>query len=531
MHEKFVPIEHAEGTLVSDFSKGIIDPNQVNPGVRGGRRRELQAPAVPTFALSPFPSLLQLRWFPQPLLAKPGTVAPAAAVDASAAAAGGAGGGVDAPAAGGAGAAGEPAPEIDWVDGLATMAGNGDPTAKSGMAVHVYNCNKSMVDTAMYNSDGDFLIVPQEGTLHIQTEMGFLEVAPKEIVVIQRGIRFRVAVDGPSRGYVCEIYGGHFQLPDLGPIGANGLANARDFLYPVAAYEDRDVDYVVVNKFGGRLFSTIMHHSPFNVVAWHGNYAPYKYDLSKFNTMNSVSYDHPDPSIYTVLTCPTDTPGVALCDFVIFPPRWMVMDKSFRPPYYHRNTMTEFMGMVWGKYDAKVGFQPGGASLHSCMSAHGPDADTFLKASNAELKPEYFGAGLAFMFETTLQLKLTPWALAAPHRDAEYRKCWQQLPRVFDPHRRDVSSLVIKLKPDADGALSHGSDVGRLLGDGTTSAAVHIAKRAALEGGGSGGGGASRYDASVSATADGGEEGDGTAAHEASNGSGGAAVGSKRKRA
>jgi homogentisate 1,2-dioxygenase len=380
---------------------------------------------------------LQMRWFPQPL-PKPVGESKAAAEKT------------------------EDVDELDWVDGLATMAGAGDPTVKSGIAVHMYTCNKSMVDTALFNSDGDFLIVPQEGTLHIQTEMGFLDVEPKEIVVIQRGIRFRVGVDGPSRGYVLEIFGGHFQLPDLGPIGSNGLANARDFLYPVASYEDRDVDYVILNKYGGHLWSSISHHSPFDVVAWHGNYAPYKYDLSKFNTMNSVSYDHPDPSIYTVLTAPTDTPGVALCDFVIFPPRWMVMDRSFRPPYYHRNLMSEFMGMVWGKYDAKVGFQPGGASLHSCMTPHGPDADTFVKASTKELVPEYFGSGLAFMFESTLMFKLTDWALHAAHRDVEYQKCWQTLPRVFNPAVRDVKALTITHHPikGATEGTAHGPRTG-----------------------------------------------------------------------
>lgn len=367
----------------------------------------------------------------------------------------------------------------DWLEGLHTMAGSGDPCAKSGIAIHMYACNKSMVDTALYNSDGDFLIVPQEGVLHIQTEFGFLDVAPREIVVIQRGITFRVAVDGPSRGYVCEVYGGHFQLPDLGPIGANGLANARDFLYPVAAYEDRDVEYVLVNKFGGRFFSALMKHSPFNVVAWHGNYAPYKYNLEHFNTMNSVSFDHPDPSIYTVLTCPTDTPGVALCDFVIFPPRWMVMDHSFRPPYYHRNLMSEFMGMIWGKYDAKVGFQPGGASLHSCMTPHGPDTDTFIKASNVELKPEHFGGGLAFMFETTLMLRMTPWAHTAPHRDMHYQKCWETLPRVFDPAVRDMKELTFHTHPTPGGVA--GVAAGQVLGDGRSVAAATGGAGAAAE--------------------------------------------------
>jgi homogentisate 1,2-dioxygenase len=337
------------------------------------------------------------------------------------------------------------APRVDFVAGLQTMAGAGDPTVKAGLAIHLYSANASMHRTAFYNSDGDFLIVPQAGALTLKTELGVLVVAPKEIAVVPRGVRFAVAVDGPSRGYVLEVFQGHFQLPDLGPIGANGLANARDFLYPVAAYEDVDAPHTVMTKFGGKLFAASVGHSPFDVVAWHGNYAPCKYDLSRFNTMNSVSYDHPDPSIYTVLTCPSDSPGTAVADFVIFPPRWMVMDKSFRPPYYHRNTMTEFMGMVWGKYDAKVGFQPGGASLHSCMAPHGPDAPTFIGASNADLKPEKFEGGLAFMFETSLMLRKTRFALDAPFRDVEYQKCWAALPKCFDPARRDFSG--VKLGP------------------------------------------------------------------------------------
>jgi homogentisate 1,2-dioxygenase len=331
---------------------------------------------------------------------------------------------------------------VDFLDGLSTMAGCGDPAAKQGLAIHMYACNAPMAHRALVNADGDFLVVPQTGTLTLQTEFGWLVVAPNEIAILPRGIRFRVGVEGPSRGYVLEVHAGHFQLPDLGPLGANGLAAPRDFLYPTAAYEEGEGAYTLVHKFGGHLFAAALHHSPFDVVAWHGNYAPCKYDLARFNTVNSVSFDHPDPSIYTVLTCPTDTPGVALADFVIFPPRWMVQERTFRPPYYHRNTMTEFMGMVWGKYDAKVGFQPGGASLHSCMTPHGPDTDTFVHASNAALAPVNFQAGMAFMFETSLMLRLTPHALAAPHRDVGYQKCWQTLPRVFDPAKRDQSDVV-----------------------------------------------------------------------------------------
>ncbi|RQM28025.1 hypothetical protein B5M09_000351 [Aphanomyces astaci] len=327
--------------------------------------------------------------------------------------------------------------KVNFIQGLHTMGGAGEPTMKAGLAIHMYAANTSMKDTAFYNSDGDFLIVPQVGALKITTEFGKLHVKPHEIVVIQRGIRFSVDLDEPSRGYVLEVYNRHFILPDLGPIGANGLANPRDFEHPVAWYEDRDVDFTVIGKFGGKLFSAHMNHSPFDVVAWHGNYVPYKYNLDLFCTMNSVNYDHPDPSIYTVLTCQTDEAGCAVADFVIFPPRWMVQEKTFRPPYYHRNCMTEFMGMVYGVYDAKKdGFVPGGASLHSCDSAHGPDAATFENASNADLKPHYFDGGLAFMFESSYMMKLTDYALNCPQNEKDYYKCWQPLKKFFNPHQK-----------------------------------------------------------------------------------------------
>uniref|UniRef100_A0A7S2S237 homogentisate 1,2-dioxygenase n=1 Tax=Rhizochromulina marina TaxID=1034831 RepID=A0A7S2S237_9STRA len=324
---------------------------------------------------------------------------------------------------------------VDFVEGLVTMAGNGDATLKTGLAIHMYTANASMGDKAFCNSDGDLLIVPDTGALTVQTELGVLEVAPKEIAVVPRGMRFSVAVAGPVRGYVLELYQGHFELPNLGPIGSNCLANARDFLTPRARFEDRDVPYMVINKFGGKLFRATMDHSPFDVVAWHGNYVPFKYDLTRFCCINSVTFDHPDPSIYTVLTAPSDTPGVAVADFVIFPPRWMVMEDTFRPPWYHRNCMSEFMGMVYGKYDAKEGFMPGGASLHSCMSAHGPDAATHAKASTGDLQPVKFDAGLAFMFESTYMLKLTQYALDAPWRDQDYLHCWDGLPKHFDGKR------------------------------------------------------------------------------------------------
>ena len=288
-----------------------------------------------------------------------------------------------------------------------------------------------MTGRAFFDADGELLLVPQAGALSLTTESGVLEVGPGEIALIPRGVRFRAdPVAGPARGYICENYGAHFRLPELGPIGSNGLANARDFLTPVAAYEDIDGRVELVQKFQGRLWSTTLDHSPFDVVAWHGNLAPCKYDLGRFNVIGSVSYDHPDPSLFTVLTSPSET-SAANVDFVIFPPRWMVTEDTFRPPWFHRNVMSEFMGLIHGSYDAKAdGFQPGGGSLHNAMSAHGPDAGTWAKATAAELKPVRFDDGLAFMFETRAVIRPTRFALETPALQADYDACWQGFPKA-----------------------------------------------------------------------------------------------------
>jgi homogentisate 1,2-dioxygenase len=326
-----------------------------------------------------------------------------------------------------------PAGETDFVDGLVTIAGNGDAAAHSGIAIHLYVANQSMRNRCFYSADGELLIVPQLGSLLFQTEFGNMEVAPGEICVIQRGIKFRVELLGPqARGYICENYGALLRLPDLGPIGANGLANARDFQTPGAAYEDRDGDYRVVAKFLGGLWEAEYNHSPFDVVAWHGNYAPYKYDLANFNCINSVSFDHPDPSIYTVLTSPSEIPGTANFDFAIFPPRWLVAEHTFRPPWFHRNFMNEFMGLIHGEYDAKAeGFLPGGASLHNCMSGHGPDAVSYQRALSDPLQPQYLADTLAFMLETRFVCRPTRFALETAELQHEYYTCWQNLQRGF----------------------------------------------------------------------------------------------------
>jgi homogentisate 1,2-dioxygenase len=328
-----------------------------------------------------------------------------------------------------------PIPEhrTDFVQGIVTMGGGGDPAFQSGVAIHLYTANANMERRFFYSADGELLIVPQLGAMLLQTELGTLQISPGEIALIPRGIKFRVELlDREVRGYICENYGLPFRLPDLGPIGANGLANPRDFLAPVADFEDVDGDFRIIGKFLGKLWEAEIDHSPLDVVAWHGNYYPWKYDLRRFNCINTVTFDHPDPSIYTVLTAPSPIPGTANCDFVIFPERWMVAQHTFRPPWFHRNMMNEFMGLIFGQYDAKAeGFLPGGCSLHNCMSGHGPDAETWDKATNAELKPVYLSGTLAFMFETQMIVRPTRFALETHILQHEYYECWQNLKNNF----------------------------------------------------------------------------------------------------
>ncbi len=319
-----------------------------------------------------------------------------------------------------------------FVEGLTTIAGNGDPAQGEGVAAHVYLATASMVDEVFFDADGELLIVPEQGGLRLVTEFGRLDVGPGWCATIPRGVRFRLELaGGPARGYVCENYGALFRLPELGPIGSNGLANPRDFETPLAAFEDVQRPTRVVQKFQGRLYETTLPASPLDVVAWHGNLAPYRYDLSRFNAIGTVSFDHPDPSIFTVLTSPSDTPGTANCDFVIFPPRWMVAEHTFRPPWFHRNVMSEFMGLVTGAYDAKAGgFAPGGMSLHNCMSGHGPDAASWRAATEAELTPHKIENTLAFMFESRWVFRPTRFALQTPALQADYDACWDGFPRA-----------------------------------------------------------------------------------------------------
>lgn len=331
-----------------------------------------------------------------------------------------------------------PSEPTDFVDGITTIALNGDVFSQSGIGIHIYTFNKDMDGRYFYNADGEMLIVPELGGLTICTELGVIDVNPGEVCCLPRGLKFRVgsigdkSVAAPCRGYICENYGQQFRLPDLGPIGANGLANPRDFETPVAWYEDIDGEFEQVAKFGGNLWSCKVDHSPLDVVGWHGNYAPYKYDLRRFNTIGSISFDHPDPSIFTVLTSPSGEPGVANCDFVIFPDRWLVGEDTFRPPWYHRNTMSEYMGLIYGQYDAKEeGFVPGGGSLHNQMSAHGPDLDAFEKASNMELVPQKLSGTMAFMFESRYIIRPTKFAMDCAELQHNYSEVWQGLKKLF----------------------------------------------------------------------------------------------------
>jgi homogentisate 1,2-dioxygenase len=331
-----------------------------------------------------------------------------------------------------------PTSPTDFSQGLVTMARTGDCHAQSGCAIHVFAVNRSMSDRVLYDADGELLIVLQQGRLRFFTELGLIEAEPNEIVVVPRGIRFRVELcDGVAHGYVCENFGSSFRLPDLGPIGSNGLANPRDFLTPVARYEERPGPCELVARFQGRLWASQLDHWPLDVVAWHGNYAPYKYDLRCFNAIGSISFDHPDPSILLVLQA-ADSPTEASIDFVVFPPRILAMEHTFRPPWFHRNVASEFMGLICGLYDAKAdGFVPGGCSLHNCMSGHGPDAKTFERASSADTSvPDRIRDTMAFMFETRTPLAASAFALAAAHRQSDYADCWRDLPRLFDRNRR-----------------------------------------------------------------------------------------------
>jgi homogentisate 1,2-dioxygenase len=328
---------------------------------------------------------------------------------------------------------------LTFVTGMRTMTTAGDVRTQTGMAAHVFHVTEAMEDDYFMNADGELLIVAESGSLAITAELGQLDIAPCEIAVIPRGMKFKVKPqDGPARGYVCENYGARFTLPSRGPIGANCLANPRDFKIPVASYEEKETACRLTIKWCGGFHAAEIGHSPLDVVAWHGNYTPYKYDLRTFAPVGAILFDHPDPSIFTVLTAPSGDAGIANVDFAIFPERWLVAEHTFRPPWYHVNIMSEFMGLILGQYDAKAeGFVPGGISLHNCMLPHGPDKETFDRASSGELRPQKLENTLAFMFETRYPQQVTDYAAKLPGLQGGYADCWQGLEKHFDPNRRE----------------------------------------------------------------------------------------------
>jgi homogentisate 1,2-dioxygenase len=330
-----------------------------------------------------------------------------------------------------------PNEEHSFIGGVRTITTAGDAAAQAGMAASVYLISRSMQDEYFWNADAEMMFVPQHNGLRLWTEFGIIDAGPGEIAVIPRGVKLRLELrDGPARGYLCENYGGSLTLPERGPIGANCLANQRDFLTPVAAYEDREVPSRLWVKWGGTLWRAEIGQSPLDVVAWHGNYAPYKYDLRRFSPVGPLLFDHADPSIFTTLTSPSESAGTANIDFVIFPERWLVAENTFRPPWYHMNIMSEFMGLIYGRYDAKPeGFVPGGFSLHNCMLPHGPDADAFQRASTGALEPHRLSGTMAFMFETRLPQRVTAYAAALPQLQRDYVDCWKPLRKNFDPRK------------------------------------------------------------------------------------------------
>ena len=324
--------------------------------------------------------------------------------------------------------------KLTWLTGMRTITTAGDVNTQVGMASHIYLVTESMKDAYFFSADSELLVVPQEGKLRFATELGIIDIEPKEIAIIPRGLVYRVEVlEGPARGFVCENYGQKFELPGRGPIGANCMANPRDFKAPVAAYEDREVPSTVTIKWCGQFHETRIDQSPLDVVAWHGNYTPYKYDMRNYCPVGAILFDHPDPSIFTVLTAPSGVPGTANIDFVLFRERWMVAENTFRPPWYHKNIMSELMGNIYGQYDAKPqGFAPGGMSLHNMMLPHGPDRQAFEGASNAELKPEKLDNTMSFMFETRFPQHLTEFAAKEAPMQEEYIEVWNQLEKKFD---------------------------------------------------------------------------------------------------
>ncbi|EER04290.1 Homogentisate 1,2-dioxygenase, putative [Perkinsus marinus ATCC 50983] len=313
---------------------------------------------------------------------------------------------------------------VDWVDSLFTIAYH------KGASCGVYDFGKDMSESSrvFIHHDADVMFLPRENVLKIRTELGVLRGGPREMILIPKGIKFTVdkANSGRAKGYFLENYGAPFKIPDLGPIGiTSGLAHPRHFRAPTASTVENRGASELISKFSGRMYLSKLNKTPYDVVGWYGNYYPTVYDLGLFMAINTVTYDHPDPSIGVVLQSPSLSyaPGTANIDFVIFPPRWLTAENTFRPPWFHRNVMSEFMGLLYGGYDAKQGFKPGCSSIHNQLSPHGPDLATTTSSSN-DGKPERYHGTLAFMWESDRIWIPTKQALEVL-KDDTYVDCWK----------------------------------------------------------------------------------------------------------
>ncbi|GAD98612.1 homogentisate 1,2-dioxygenase, putative [Paecilomyces variotii No. 5] len=328
----------------------------------------------------------------------------------------------------------ESKPTNFW-QGIKTILGHGDPTLKEGVAVHQYAANLSMDKEAFVNHDGDYLFVPQQGRLDIQTELGRMMVLPGELFVIPAGLRFKVSLpDGPSRGYIQEIFGSHFELPDLGPIGSNGLALPQDFEIPVASYDLDTSSWEIITKLAGKLYHYEQAHTPFDVVGWHGNYVPYKYEIEKLLALSS-SKDQLDPSAYTILTAKSKIPGVSITDFCAFTPKWVNSLNSWRPPYYHRTMGAEVMGMVRGEYggSAKT-LEPGALTCDNAYVPHGETYDAWKKHAFVDLEPTLLGAGV---------LSITKFALERHNQIKPMREeLWDNMHGHFLDHTATINAKL-----------------------------------------------------------------------------------------
>lgn len=315
------------------------------------------------------------------------------------------------------------APEHDFLDGLVTLCGAGDARLRTGYALHRYAATRSMESRAFYSADGDLLILPERGAFTLLTELGALAVAPGSLAIVPRGLAFSILLhDEPIRGYVAEPFGGGFRLPERGPVGANGLADARHFHAPAAWHEDRLAPgFTLVAKLGGALHAAPLDHTPFDVAGWFGNHVPYVYDLADFSPVGNTLLDHGDPSIYCVLSAPN-------LDLIVFPPRWDATAHTFRPPYFHRNTIAEINGILRDD-EHHAPFVPGCVFITPPLTPHGVGGRTVERErARDDDAPYRVHDSLWFQLESPLAPVLAAWA----HPVEDWSATWPSARSYFE---------------------------------------------------------------------------------------------------